>query len=172
MLVGQGAHVIDAINWFMNSSYPEAVSCSAGKVHLDGAEIPETTVMNIEYPEDYIATFTVGYKAMPYARNNDQIKQFHGEKARFDMARESFALYPQSQEQVMKPDIERQELGTFDNATRDHIQNFLDCVRSRKAPNAPVESAHYTNVALCMALESLKRGCRIRWDAINRRMMS
>ena len=172
MLVGQGAHVIDAINWFMNSRYPEAVSCSAGKVHLDGAEIPETTVMNIEYPEDYMATFTVGYKAMPYARNNDQIKQFHGEKARFDMARESFALYSQSQDQIMKPEIGRQEFGTFDNATRDHIQNFLDCVRSRKSPNAPVEVAHYTNVALCMAIESLQKGCRVRWDATNRKMIS
>ena len=172
MLVGQGAHVIDAINWFMNSSYPEAVSCSSGKVHLEGAEVPETTVMNIEYPEDYLVTFTVGYKAMQYTRNNDQIKQFHGEAARLDMARESFALYPQSKEPSMKPDVERQEFGTFDNATRDHIQNFLDCVRSRRAPNAPVEVAHYTNVALCMALESLRRGYRIRWDAANRRMVS
>ena len=171
-MIGQGAHIIDAVAWFMNSTYPSAVNCSAGQVHLEGAEIPETTIMNVEYPEDYVVTFTVGYKAMRYAANNDQLKQFHGEQARFDMARESFALYPQSRETEMKPELERKQFGTFDGATRTHIANFLDCVRTRKDPNATVEMGHYTNVALCMALESLRRGCRVRWEADKRRMVT
>ena len=137
MMIGQGAHIIDAVAWFMNSTYPSAVNCSAGQVHLEGAEIPETTIMNVEYPEDYVVTFTVGYKAMRYAANNDQLKQFHGEQARFDMARESFALYPQSRETEMKTDLEKRQFGTFDGATRTHIANFLDCVRSRKTLMPP-----------------------------------
>jgi predicted dehydrogenase len=171
MLVGQGAHVVDAIHWFMNATYPEAVNCSAGRAHLPGAEIPETTVMNIEYPEDFLVTFTVGYKAMEYARNNDQLKQFHGDKARLDMARESYALYPKTRERVMKPELEKQEFGTFDGASRDHILNFLDCVRTRKTPNATVEMSHHTNVVLCMAIESLRKGCRVRWDSANRKIV-
>ncbi len=55
MMIGQGAHVIDTIHWFMNSTYPLAVTCTAGRVNLAGAEIPETTCMAIEYPENYLA---------------------------------------------------------------------------------------------------------------------
>ena len=88
LMIGQAAHVIDAIHWFMNSTYPAAVTCTGGRVNLPGAEVPETTCMAIEYPENYLAVFTLGYKAMRYPFTNDQIKQFHGSKARFDVGRE------------------------------------------------------------------------------------
>ena len=113
LMVGQAAHVIDAIHWFMNASYPAAVTCSGARVHLEGAEVPETTSMTVEYPEDFLAVFSVGYRAMKYAPANDQIKQFHGAKARLDMCRESFALYPESREEVLRPEVERRQFGSF-----------------------------------------------------------
>ncbi len=165
LMVGQAAHVVDAIHWLMNSAAPAAVTCSAGRVNLDGAEVPETTVMAIEYPENYMAVFTLGYKAMRYHAFNDQMKQFHGSKARFDVGRESFALYPQSAEIQMKPSIEKRDPGGFGPATRAHIRNFLDCARSRREPNATVEMGQSTNIVLSMAIESLRTGRRLRWNA-------
>ena len=96
LLVGQAAHVIDAIQWYMGSQQPVAVTCAGGRVNLDGAEIPETACLAIEYPENYLATFTIGYKAMRYNPYNDQIIQFHGSKARLDLGRERYALYAAS----------------------------------------------------------------------------
>jgi len=168
-MVGQAAHVIDAIHWFMNSRFPVAVSCSAGRNHLGGAEVPETTCMTIEYPEDYLAVFTVGYRAMRYNLFNDQMKQFHGSKARLDMAREWYALYPESNAIEMKPSAEKRQPGSFEPATRAHIRNFLECIRSRKEPNAPVEAGNSTNVVLCMAMEALRSGRRLKWNASARR---
>ena len=43
LMVGQAAHVIDAIHWLMNSTYPTAVTCAGGRINLAGAEVPETT---------------------------------------------------------------------------------------------------------------------------------
>ncbi len=170
LMVGQAAHVIDAIHWFMNSMYPVAVTCAAGRVNLEGAEVPETTCMCIEYPENYLAVFTVGYKAMRYNTFNDQLKQFHGSKARFDVGRESYALYPESNALDMKPSVEKRQPGTFEPTTRAHIRNFLECVRSRKDPNATVEMGQSTNVVLCGAMESLKTGRRMRYSSAARRM--
>jgi predicted dehydrogenase len=170
LMVGQAAHVIDAIHWFMGSSYPVAVTCAGGKGNLEGAEIPETTCMSIEYPENYLAVFTVGYKAMTYAPINDQVKQFHGSNARFDMGREFYALYPQSREAEMRPSKERRLPGSFESATRAHIRNFMDCIVSRKDPNAPVEAGQTTNVVLCMAMEALRSGRRMKWNAARREM--
>lgn len=172
LMVGQAAHVIDAIHWFMNVSYPSAVTCSAARNHLEGAEVPETTSMTIEYPEDFVAVFSVGYRAMRYAPANDQIKQFHGTKARLDMCRESFALYPETRDEILKPEIERKQFGSFERASRAHIANFLECVRTRRTPNAPVEAGQSTNVVLCMAMEALRSGRRVRWNPAQRRMES
>lgn len=170
MLVGQAAHIVDAINWLMDSSFPTAVTCAAGRVNVDGAEVPETASMAIEYPENYLAVFTIGYKAMRYNRFNDQLKQFHGSKARFDVGREWYALYPQSNAVDMKPSLEIRRPGSFEPSTRAHIRNFLDCIRTRKEPNATVEMGQHTNVVLCMAMEALRTGRRVRWNAAARRM--
>jgi len=41
----------------------------------------------------------------------------------------------------------------------------MECVASRKDPNAPVEAAQTTNIVLSMAMDSLRTGRRLRWNA-------
>jgi predicted dehydrogenase len=169
LMIGQAAHVVDAIHWLMNSDYPTAVVC-AGKLAMDGAEVPETTCMAIEYPA-YLAVFTLGYKAMRYALVNDQLKQFHGSKARFDVGREGYALFPEDPKAIdLKPSIEKRQPGSFEPATRAHIRNFLDCVRSRRDPNATVQMGQSTNIVLSMAMEALRIGRRVRFNPATRQM--
>jgi predicted dehydrogenase len=170
LLIGQAAHMVDAIQWYMNSREPSAVTCTGGRVNLEGAEIPETAVLAMEFPEDYLATFTIGYKAMRYRTTNDQIAQYHGSAARLDVGREGYALYPESQDLEMKPSVHTLQPGSFSQATRDHIRNFLECIRTRKDPNATVEMGQATNIVLVMALKSLREGRRVRWNASQRRM--
>ena len=169
LLIGQAAHIVDCIQWFMNAGAPLAVTCTGGKVDLEGAEIPETASMAIEFPENFLAIFTLGYKAMPYHWSQDQVKQFHGTAARFDMMREGYELYMQSSKRIEKPTREKLELGSFEPASRSHIRNFLDCVKSREEPNAPVEGGLNTAIALTMSLESLRSGRRVRWNPATRR---
>jgi predicted dehydrogenase len=170
MLVGQAAHIIDAIHWLMNSAYPATVTCAGGRVNVEGAEIPETASMAIEYPENYLAVFTIGYKAMHYNLFNDQLKQFHGSKARFDVGREWYSLYPQSDAIDMKPSVEVREPGSFAPATRAHIRNFLECIRTRKDPNATVEMGQSTNIVLCMGMDAMRKGRRLRWNQAAKRV--
>jgi predicted dehydrogenase len=170
LLVGQAAHIVDTIQWYMNSREPIAVTCTGGQVNLKGAEVPETANLAIEYPENYLATFTLGYKAMRYNPFNDQLVQFHGSKARLDLGRERYALYKQSNAVEMKPDVDVTQPGSFSSATRAHIRNFLESIRTRREPNAPVEAGQATNIVLCMAMESLRKGKRLRWNRASRRV--
>ena len=169
LMVGQAAHVMDAIHWLRGISYPSAVyACGVGT--YPGAEVPATTMMNVEYPEGVLANFAVGYNSMRYSGYLDQMKQFNGTKARFDVWREGFALYPEQPKATeLKSSQQRSAPGTFNSATRQHIRNFLECVQSRKQPNATVEMAQWTNVVLCMAVESLKSGKRITYNAASRK---
>jgi len=162
--IGQAAHIADGVQWMMNAKYPLAVTCSSGKLNVEGGEIPETGSMSVEFPENFLLVFTLTYKAMRYRACNDQMQQFHGDKARFDLGRESWALYPQSTEVDVKPSRERREPDTFESASRAHIRNFLDCVRDRREPNGTIEAGQYTNVVCCMAAESLRQRRRVRWN--------
>lgn len=169
LLVGQAAHIIDAIHWFMNSSEPATVTCSGIRPNLPGVEIPETASLVITYPQNYLATFTIGYKAMRYNAANDQMKQFHGSKARFDVGREGYQLFPESNAVEMKPSISVLKPGSFTPATRAHIRNFLECIHTRKDPNATVEMGQSTNIVLAMAMDSLRNGRQVRWNAAARK---
>jgi len=172
ILIGQAAHIVDGIQWMMNSAYPQAVTCSSGNPNIPGAEIPETCSMTVEFPEPYILVFTLGYQAMRYRMFNDQMQQFHGTKARFDLGRESYALYPQSLDVDLRTSQQRREPGTFEPASHAHIANFLKSVRERSEPIATIEMGQRTNTVCWMAIESLRTGRRVRWNAEQKRIES
>jgi len=170
LLVGQAAHIVDAVHWFMGSSAPLAVTCVGGQVNLPGAEVPETAALTVEYPENYLSSFVIGYKAMRYHTFHDQLEQFHGSKARLDISRERYALIPENQTMEIKPSVEVTRPGSFGASTRAHIRNFLECVRTRQEPNAPVEAGLSTAIVLSMAMDSMRQGRRLKWNAKTRKV--
>jgi predicted dehydrogenase len=53
--------------------------------------------------------------------------------------------------------------GTYET-NAPHMQNFVDCIRSRKNPIAPVEVGCSTNTLCCLANISRELGRPVRWD--------
>jgi hypothetical protein len=49
--------------------------------------------------------------------------------------------------------------------TPQHIRNFMDCIRTRKDPNASVQAGRATTMTLCMTMDSLRAGRRLKWNA-------
>ncbi len=49
--------------------------------------------------------------------------------------------------------------------TDQHMQNFFDCVRSRKEPNCPFDLGFRSAIACRMAVESYRQNRTVRWDA-------
>ena len=48
--------------------------------------------------------------------------------------------------------------------------NFLECIRTRREPNAPIEAGYKHSVAVIMSDESLMRGRRIVYDKQKRQI--
>ena len=46
-----------------------------------------------------------------------------------------------------------------------HTKNFLDCMKSRQKPNAEMEIGYYAALPCLLALESMKQGKPLGWDA-------
>lgn len=169
-LVSQAAHIIDCIQWFRNLSQPVTVTCAGNRPELPGTDVPQTGSIAVEFPGNCLVVFTLGWQAMRYSWYNDHLVQFHGNKTRLDLGRERYAVYGESSALEMAPSAERKSPGSFNVATLSHVRNFLDCMASRKQPNAPVEAGQATNVVLCMAMESYRTGRRLRWNAQTRRV--
>jgi len=161
IVADQGAHIYDSIHLIRGVGFPMAVNASAGRVHSTAGDTPETVVVVAEYPEDFLGVFTINYAGMHYPGRMDQLNQFDGDEARMDVGREFLSVYRQADPET--PAITAK--GSFDTATDAHIQNFLECVRTRKEPNATVEKGFQAALVIHLANLSLQTGRRIKWNA-------
>lgn len=162
IVADQGAHAFDGIHLLMNASYPRAVNASAGRVHKPKVDTPESVVVIAEYPEDFLAVFTINYAAMHYEARNDQLNQLDGDEARLDIGREDFKLYRRGQDDQPET-TQHSELG-FGHATDLHVANFLECVKTRQQPTASVRLGFQAALVVQMANLSLKQSRRLRWN--------
>ncbi len=163
ILADQGAHVFDGIHMLMGAGYPLAVNASAGKPHKPGVDQSECVVAVAEYPEDFIGVFSVNYAAMQYKLPNDQSNQLDGDHARMDIGREDLKVYLKGAEEVAS--ITKKSEKGFGWATDLHVQNFLECVRTRNKPAAPMKLAFQAALVVQMANLSLKQEHRVKWSA-------
>jgi len=53
-----------------------------------------------------------------------------------------------------------------------HLQNWIDCVRSRKTPNAHIRVAHQAARTSHLANASLRAGKPVRWNSAEERIES
>ena len=85
---------------------------------------------------DFDETFAESY--MGYLEGGGLI--FHGTKALMRLHRGGFAVYPEQPRYTELPDLKdvTQEVHSTHDGGIEHVQNFLDCIRSRNTPNAPV----------------------------------
>ena len=85
-----------------------------------------------------------------------------GDKARMDIGREEFKVYMQGAEET--PALAKKSEKGFDHATVLHVANFLECVRTRKTPTAPMRLGFQAALVVQMANISLKTGRRVKWN--------
>ncbi|MEJ7605481.1 MAG: Gfo/Idh/MocA family oxidoreductase [Bryobacteraceae bacterium] len=167
IMADQGAHVFDGVQMLMGAGYVSVVNASAGKIHRAEVDTPESVVVCAEYPEDFLAVFTLNYAAMPYKPANDQLNQFDGDKARLDVSRDKLAIFARgSEEQAMLQETS----GGTTKASEDHVKNFIECIRDRKPATATVEGAFQAALVTQMANISLREGRRVRWNRNTRKV--
>ncbi len=162
IVADQGAHVYDGIHMLMGAGYPLAVTAAAGRPHAASGDTPESVVVTAEYAEDFIGVFTINYAAMKYKSRNDQMNHLDGLKARMDIGREELRVFNQGAEET--PAIEKRSAKGFGWATDLHVQNFLECVRTRKPPTAPMWLGFQAALVTQLANLSLKQGRRMKWN--------
>jgi len=133
-MTDQGTHLMDVIQWFTNSGTPRSATCSGRVVNSTGSEVPEVFAATFEYPE-LLATWTLNY-------NNDFQD---GWQIRFEGEEGTMVLDESGMRRYAAPWKENQEpVETVEDRlpTIPHVRNFLECLKTREEPNAPVEVGH------------------------------
>jgi predicted dehydrogenase len=146
------SHWVDVVHWFMGEDTPRAVQAMGEKYVLPKFECPDTQSAYLEYPR-----FAVSYLGTLIGYLEGGGLMFRGTKAMLRIHRNGYWLYPEQagySESPTSAQPEREARCTKDG-TPDHVQNFLDCIRSRKTPNANIRNSvasagagHLANIAM------------------------
>ena len=163
ILADQGAHVFDGIHMLMGVGAPFAVTAAAGKPHRPLFDMPESVTATAWYPEDFLATFSINYAAMKYPPARDQLNQLDGDKGRLDVGREDLRMFAAGA--GAEPAKSYRTARGFAYATDLHVANFVQCVRTRQRPTAPMALGFQSALVVQMANLSIKHGRRVTWNA-------
>ena len=132
------SHYGDVVHWAMGTNSPTAAQAMGSRDVLPEYECPDTIMATYEYPG-----FNLVYTgALNGSLDGGEII-FRGSKAMMKLNRDGFAVYPERVIPAEKTAYPEPELSmrTMTVGTPEHMQNFLDCVRSRKTPNGDVKNA-------------------------------
>jgi predicted dehydrogenase len=138
-------HWIDVVHMFMGQDNPIAASAIGGVFNYkDGRTAPDTINVLLEYPSQFTATFEA--TLVPGIKGEGI--EFAGTEGRLLIDRAHYEFH--STEKGAQPVVVKAST----NLDLDHIQNFLECVRSRALPNGDVlighrsaQASHLGNIA-------------------------
>jgi predicted dehydrogenase len=159
-------NMIHQIAWIMSVldlPLPTAAYMSGGVFsEKDGREVPDTIVATMDFPNDLVVTWQSTFSNRRYGLgqrilgSDGTIEYVAGAN---DMvsgkSQESIRYYP---EEVNRP---KGVALTGEAPSQNHIANWIDCMRSRKTPNAPVELGYRSAVAAHMCNLSYRQKRRI-----------
>jgi len=148
-MTDQGTHLIDVIQWFTKAAAPRAAQCTGAVYKLHPAETPDTFCAMFEYP-GFTSTWTLTYTS---SFQNGWGIVFQGQKGTLELCEQGYRLYaePWVGSRWDRPQAAKEKLPGGVTQTGPHIRNFLDCVRTRQQPNAPIEIGHQAVRSLHLA---------------------
>jgi predicted dehydrogenase len=189
-LTNFGTHYLDVIQWALDRDAPKGVFCAGGKFAIkDNREIPDTLEAVWEYDGGTLVTFSQ-YNANASGGNPRGWEiEFRGTKGTmFIQEGQGYEIVPEKNRTKELPALsplarkenaeQSRALQTARDAasgkgkadTADHARNFLDCVKSRKPCNCPVEVGHRSTTATLLARIALHRHRYLAWDAKEERV--
>ena len=155
-------HWIDVVHWYMDVEAPRS-AVATGSNHIRKSwEAPDTANASLEFPKD----FTTAYVGSFNNRTDDGGLEFRGSEATMKIDRQRLAVYRKDAPNVpgtRAPEPEIYVRSGVDGGIA-HLQNWLDCMRSRKKPNSDIRTGHIAARTSHLANIALREQRRVTWD--------
>jgi predicted dehydrogenase len=179
-------HQIDTVHWFTDLPRPRSVVANGG-VYLwkDGRKNWDTATFVFDYGplSDPSSGFQVVYSSRMTNSAGDVKEYYYSNGGMLNL--DTNEITPAgglteryAAEMNMKPNrlptmklseaVKTETAATTgaDEATTANVRNWMECVRTRKAPNADIEAGYNHSVALCMAIAAMHTGKRATFDDV------
>jgi predicted dehydrogenase len=145
-------HWVDVVHWITGENMPSRATATGTKAILKRRQTPDTMSAALLYPSNIVEFDSA---LLGYIEGGGLM--FRGTKGALRLHRRGFVVYneiPSYSENFEGEKPSMEVLSKRDGAI-DHMINFLDCIESRKLPNANVEvgvaaarAGHVANFAL------------------------
>ncbi len=156
-------HTVSPLLLSVGPAFPVRVSAAGGIYLQKDREVPDTFFMNVDYPSWTMqlacsvgsgvgAPLVVhGSKATLFiAQNSENLSNTQMEIVPDQEYREEFAK--KAGAEVLKVDVQPPARGSHP-----HMDNFLECVRSRKEPNLPAKLGYQAMAAIAMGVQAYRQ---------------
>lgn len=177
------SHQIDTVHWFSGLAHPRSVVANGGIYQWkDGRSNADTLTVVFDYGplDDMSKGFQVqftsrfsnsagGTKELYYS-NGGMINLDTNEISATGGLTKRYASAMDMEPNLLTPSkIKGQKVETSantggDNLTLNHVKNWMECVRSRKTPNAPIEAGYQHSIATMMSNAAYRTGLKVTFD--------
>ncbi|MDE3105534.1 MAG: Gfo/Idh/MocA family oxidoreductase [Acidobacteriota bacterium] len=178
-------HQIDTVHWFTGYPHPRSVVANGG-IYLwkDGRKNWDTMTAVFDYGplDDLSKGFQVQYSSR-FTNSAGGVKElYYSNGGMLDMDKQR--VTPEgglSARSAAEMKMKANQLPSFslvenaqgastaadtgaDPMTSANMRNWMECVRSRKTPNASIEAGYSHSVALCMNIAAIQTGEKVTFD--------
>jgi predicted dehydrogenase len=178
-------HQIDTVHWFTGLSRPRSVVANGGiYVWKDGRRNWDTMTAVFDYGplDDASKGFQVIYSSRMTNSAGGTKELYYSNGGTLDLdknvvtpggglrEREAAAMKMKANliaEQSLVEKATAMETAAdtgADSSTTANMRNWMECVRSRKTPNADIEAGYSHSTALCMTIAAVQTGQRVSFD--------
>jgi predicted dehydrogenase len=186
------SHQIDTVHWFTGLKHPRSVVANGGiYMWKDGRRNWDTTTAVFDYgPEDDLTTgFQVTFGSRMHNGDESPAEIYYSNGGELNLNTNMISpkgglLQRHATAMGMKPNllpemklVEKTEVVAAsantgaDRLTSAHMRNFMECMRSRKQTNAPVEAGYYHSIANIMTNAAVRTGSKATFDAVKQEVM-
>jgi predicted dehydrogenase len=161
-----GTHHMETVQMFMKARAPlSAVAAGQKLMKQEPFDTPDTLTALWEYPG-----WTLEFVNREASAYNKELSEFgilfYGTDATMYIDRGGFEITPERQRRAAKVvGTPRKQNYMPEMLSIRHIRNFLDCMRTRKAPAVDAETGQRATTVPHLANIAYRTGRKIRWDA-------
>jgi predicted dehydrogenase len=163
-------HYIDVAHWLLDLDHPLRATSLGDHFSSKGIwETPDTVQTLLSYPKEVQVYFEGTFSN---ARNGAML-ELMGTDATLYLDRGRYEIYPErpqrqevpSEQMILGKGIRGRDFYDQPDGELLHLTNWIECVRSRKRPNAPVEAGVSAASAAHLANQALRSGQVAVWKS-------
>jgi predicted dehydrogenase len=186
------SHQIDTVHWFTGLKHPRSVVANGGiYAWKDGRKNWDTMTAVFDYgPEnDSASGFQVTFTSRMHNGKENPAEIYYSNGGELNLNTNKISSTGGLEERHAKsmnmqanllPDLDISATAEKvvasantggDSLTSGHMRNWMDCVRSRKEPNAPIEVGYSHSIASMMTTASARTGMKATFDEQKQEIM-